>query len=307
MTTQTDVKRDRAELISVLDQFLDAVVNNDVSGAPLAPGFRSTENCVETQPGEGIWSTSVGLNELQRRYVDPVSGQVGYYGLIDEANAPAIAAVRVRVADGQVSEAEWTIARKQRSDFYSADGMIANPPTARPVAPELRSSREDLIAAADSYYDGLEAYDWSMIKARPEGYRVENGIWVTGRFRDPKPGDGITQPTLGYETEMRGCNDFTGERVIERPVPILDRHYFVDEEVGMVWYNAILKGEFPSLDVMESGRLDDPTAPGWHHGLYVSELFKVEAPGLIRGIHVVMKVMPLDWDTVSGAGFPATA
>lgn len=301
----THGKLDRSGLTEVLDRFLQAVVDNDVSGAPLAPGFRSTENCVETKPGDGMWNTAVGLSELQRRFIDPVSGQIGYHGLIEEAEGPAIVAVRLRVVDSEVSEAEWTIARKRRSDFYDLAGMYASPPTARPVPPERRSSREQLIAAADSYYDGIEAYDWSMIKACPECYRVENGIWVTGRFRDPKPGDGITQPSLGYETVMRGCNDFTGEKVLEQPVPILDRHYFVDEEAGLVWYNAILKSDFPSLDVMDSGRLDDPTAPGWHRGLYVSELFRIET-GLIRGIHVVMKVMPLDWDMVSGTGFPAT-
>ena len=71
---------DRACLRTMLDQYLDAVVKHDPKAAPLVVGFRQTENAINVAPGNGVWKTVTGLGKMQRRYLDPVSGQAGYYG-----------------------------------------------------------------------------------------------------------------------------------------------------------------------------------------------------------------------------------
>ena len=60
-------------------------------------GFRQTENAINVAPGGGVWKTVTGLGKMQRRYLDPVSGQAGYYGLIEESGGVALVTVRVRV------------------------------------------------------------------------------------------------------------------------------------------------------------------------------------------------------------------
>src|SRR5437016_8571841 len=88
---------DRACLKTTLDQYLNAVIKHDPAAAPLFVGFRQTENAVVVRTGAGVWKTVTGLGKLQRRYLDAVSGQAGYFGMVDEQSAPAIVTVRVKV------------------------------------------------------------------------------------------------------------------------------------------------------------------------------------------------------------------
>jgi len=102
---------DRTCLRSTLDQYLAAVVAHDAKAVPLAAGFRQTENAINVAPNAGVWKSVTGFGKMQRRYLDPVSGQAGYYGLIDEGGTTALATVRLRVENRRVTEAEWFIAR----------------------------------------------------------------------------------------------------------------------------------------------------------------------------------------------------
>ncbi len=70
---------DRACLKTSLDQYLSAVTKHDPAAAPLFVGFRQTENSVVVRLGTGVWKTVTGLGKMQRRYLDPVSEQAGYY------------------------------------------------------------------------------------------------------------------------------------------------------------------------------------------------------------------------------------
>src|SRR2546428_10955903 len=70
---------DRACLRTTLDQYLAAIIKHDPSAAPLVVGFRQTENAINVAPGSGVWKSVTGLGKVQRRYVDAVSGQAGYY------------------------------------------------------------------------------------------------------------------------------------------------------------------------------------------------------------------------------------
>src|SRR6186997_3664805 len=81
---------DRACLRTMLDQYLTAVIKHDPAAAPLVVGFRQTENAINTRPGTGVWKTVTGLGKMQRRYLDPVSGQAGYYGTVEEGSETPI-------------------------------------------------------------------------------------------------------------------------------------------------------------------------------------------------------------------------
>ena len=103
---------DRTCLKGLLDQYLNAVVKHDPSSAPLFVGFRQTDNAVVVRPGTGTWKSVTALGQLQRRYLDPVSGQAGYFGLVEEGSGQAIVTVRVRIENRKITEAEWYLARK---------------------------------------------------------------------------------------------------------------------------------------------------------------------------------------------------
>ena len=100
---------DRACLKTALDQYLAALVTHEPSAAPLALGFRQTENAEVRLLGNGLWQSMMGLGEVQRRYLDAVTEQAGYFGTIEEAAGPAIVTLRLKVEARRITEAEWEV------------------------------------------------------------------------------------------------------------------------------------------------------------------------------------------------------
>ena len=111
---------DRACLRTTLDAYLNAVVKHDPAAAPLMIGFRQTENAIVVRPGTGLWKTMTGLGAMQRRYLDPVTGQAAFFGIIEEGSEKAVVTLRLKIDDRKASEAEWILARKGRDDWSSA-------------------------------------------------------------------------------------------------------------------------------------------------------------------------------------------
>ena len=190
---------DRACLRTTLDAYLNAVIKHDPAGAPLMIGFRQTENAIVVRPGNGLWKSMTGLGAMQRRYVDAVTGQAAYFGIIKEGNAQAVVTVRVKVDDRKISEAEWIVARAgefgpngPNGNVFNAESLAANPPPERTVPKAQRLTRESLIAITNSYFDGLTTHDGNIIEHEPGCTRVENGTVMTnrpGRNGGPPGGD----------------------------------------------------------------------------------------------------------------------
>jgi len=222
---------DRACLKTTLDQYLNAVIKHDASAAPLLIGFRQTENATVVKLGNGVWKTITGLGKVQRRYVDAISGQAGYFGIVEENGAPAIATLRLKVENRKITEAEWVISRKgdpglngpAGGNVFDADNLIASPPPERVIPKDGRMSRETMIATANSYFDGITTHDGSIIMAYPGCSRLENGVTMTGRGAGPRGGAaaGVTDCTSGLET-------INIQNAAARRYPI------VDEEAGVV-------------------------------------------------------------------------
>jgi len=190
---------DRPCLRTTLDAYLNAVVKHDPSAAPLMIGFRQTENSIAVRPGTGVWKSVTALGAMQRRYLDPVSGQAAYFGVVEEGAEKAVVTVRVKVDDRKVSEAEWILARKgeygpngPNGNVFNADSLIANPPPEHTVPKAQRLSRESLVAITNSYFDGLTTHDGKIIQHHDGCTRIENGTVMTnrpGRNGGPPSGD----------------------------------------------------------------------------------------------------------------------
>jgi hypothetical protein len=173
---------DRTCMRAILDRYFEAVFKHDPSAAPLAANARATENAVDLANGSGIWLTATALGPIQRRYFDTTSGQVAYYGIINEGAEPAVASLRLKIEKRRITEAEWTVARKNAGGMFSPDGLSAQPPPPdNPIPKSERSTRAQLIAAADAYFDGLQNHDGSHVPHIEGCDRVENGVRVTNR------------------------------------------------------------------------------------------------------------------------------
>ena len=223
---------DRSCLAGFLDQYLNAVVANDASQAPLSYGFRQTENSIVVPNGEGLWSSVTGLGELQRRYYDPQGSSAGYFGLLDENGSPAVVALRLKVENRMVTEAEWHIGRKNDVGItgeaggvvFDVDNLLANPPNEGYVPLARRYSRDDLIAIANSYFDGIIAKNSKVIKGHPGCSRRENGF--------PTFGGELAPGAVGFNGrgDCRTVGDFGLAQIAARRVQVVD----VEQQIVMM-------------------------------------------------------------------------
>lgn len=243
---------DRAGLTRLLDTYLMAVFDNDPSAAPLSPNHRATENAADFAIGEGLWQTITGYGDIQRRFLDPASGQAAYYGYLQEGDQPAIVSVRIKVDEpGQISEAEWTVARDGQFGLMNAAGLAENPPPSdTPIPAALRSSRFMMVAIANGYFQALQDHDGEYIPHVETCERVENGVKVTHRPRNSPPGsvapepmenEGAGAPTLAEEELSGDC--VAGFEMFRNGIAeaTMRRFPVVDEEAGVVMGATIFR------------------------------------------------------------------
>jgi hypothetical protein len=230
---------DRNCLRAMLDQYLSAVIKHDPAAAPLVIGFRQTENAINTRPGNGVWKTITALGKVQRRYLDPVTGQAGYYGTLEEGSKDSgstiLATVRVRVENRQLTEAEWHIARpddpglngprqpgRPPANLLNTEYLAQNPPPERVVPRNQRVDRDSLIRIVNSYFDAITSHDTSVALTHPGCGRAENGTPApAGRFLPP-----VTPPAAGAAASTNDCvsglANFNLSMVVARRIPIVD-------------------------------------------------------------------------------------
>jgi hypothetical protein len=247
---------DRACLKTTLDQYLKAVTTRNPSAAPLFAGFRQTENAVVVKLGNGIWKTATALGKVQRQYLDAVSGQAAFYGIIEEGSSSAVATVRIRVEDKKITEAEWYLARvgdpglngptqpgATPGNLFNPDGLAALPPREKLAPNDKRLPRELLLAIANSYFDGLTTHDGTIIMAHQGCQRIENGTNMSaprggggrggagaaGGAAGPRGGQ--TPPTVSDCTS--GLANLNLQNVAARRFPV------VDEEANVVLATAV--------------------------------------------------------------------
>jgi hypothetical protein len=281
-------KCDRACLEKTLNQYLDAVMKHDPAAAPLDVTFRYTENAIVMKPGEGIWKSATALGKIQRRYLDPVNESAAYFGHIEQGGNTGIATLRIRVVNRKITEAELVMGQEGNA-ILSVDGLTAHPPPQGPVAKGAQSTREGMVAAANSYFDGLQNHDGSGVQQVKGCVRVENGVTTAGHPVDA-PGAPVPAPVKGAPPVSGDCG--SGMEVFKATIAAIDHRRFpvIDEQagvvLGMVVFNRPPGAKRPDgtpfprnllteIFVMENDRIrgiyaamhymipDLPDAPGW--------------------------------------------
>jgi hypothetical protein len=171
---------DRTCLEGLMDQYLTALQAHDPHGLPLAANARYTENSVRLRLGDGVWQTiDAGSVSAKTRLViaDPATSQVAYYGRATENHHSVLIGVRLKHSDGRLTEIEGLVVRQSSGIF----GNFNDPPAFdaawtqnQPAA--QRSSRQQLIAAANAYFDGIQQGNGDIVPLADSCIRVENGV-----------------------------------------------------------------------------------------------------------------------------------
>ncbi len=170
---------DRDCLLGTVDQYLAALLAHDATQAPFASDARYTENTVVLPFTTGMWNTvtaTPGVYDL--RAADPLTGQVAFYIIIEEAGTPAWLSGRLHVDNGEIDELETVIIRTGLggSGFAGFDHTGVDPEWDAIVPPEQRSTREELFDFADRYVETLDADLVGHVPFDASCNRIENGV-----------------------------------------------------------------------------------------------------------------------------------
>jgi hypothetical protein len=259
---------DRECLRGTMTTFLYALLKHDASKVPVADAVRVTEDGIEKPLAKvGLLNTVTRLRGYRQDILDERAGMAGADVVVEEVGAPVMLVVRLKVADGKITEIE-TVATRSRSEglIFNIDGLSA-PSEGMNYAPrpEQLASREDAIEAALHYPTGLNAAKtFAAVNApfAPDAYRYENGQVMAG-------------PDCKFAP---GCQNISTQSlaIFERLGDVATRVIGVDERMGIVWLRM-------AWGVRQEGG----------EQLTVWESFKVY-DGQIHAVEAFMKILPVD-------------
>ena len=118
-----------------------------------------SENSVGIRIGESVWRTATAVDSNPLVIADAATGKAVWIGRIEEHGQPAWAAMMVSAAGDKVGGIDALIRRKEYGAPYAE-------PEAAPSYPALpqgqRSSRKDMLAAVDRFYEAFAADNGSV-------------------------------------------------------------------------------------------------------------------------------------------------
>ena len=288
----------RACLETFVDRYLDAVVADQPTSVPLAPGVRFTEDGVQLLIGDGLWNTMRAKGKYRLFVTDVPAGQVTFFGSIEEDNrdpaqgTPALLALRLKVRGMQITEIEQLVIRdenaaKKVNDMPVRPGLLKDTPVSD------RASRAALIETANKYFTGMQQNDGKGdYPFADDCNRIENGGQATNV---PTPA-GQTRPdpktSLSYSGQW-SCMEQFKSGLLHFVYRIRDRRYVaVDQERGLVFAFGFFDHPGGATRTFQSadGRTvtSGPVQPWtWQ----IAEIFKVEK-GKIHEIEALLHRVP---------------
>jgi hypothetical protein len=247
-------------LKDLANSYLAALVAHDPSKVPLSAHVKFVENIKRMKPGEGLWKTASETPTTFAIYVpDPVSGQVGFLGMMKADGKPIELALRLKVRHGKIVEAEHLLAVSFRGN------SLANLSRPRPgllaVVPEdQRSTHAQMLKIGATYYEALVKGDGSLSPFADDCERHENGMITTG---GPLMGAPAGSPKLGCTSQLNTKVMSYIKRIEPRRVWIADpetglvfglsqfRHPMKEDHVDIVGYPGVTRVpmKFPPFDL----------------------------------------------------------
>jgi hypothetical protein len=281
---------DRACLEGIVDQYLNAMAANDSKKAPLAANIKYTENAARLPLNEGLWFTASGLTDYKIVLADPQGSAAAFIGVVTEhmptGQAPrnAILALRIKVANRRITEAEAVVVRNVNERNMAnlktpRPGMLENLPTAQ------RHPRADLIKISNLYFDAIEQSSGAVAPFDDNCNRLENGMRTAG---PPLPG---AAPGPGGPTQR--CADGMNSGVFQVITAIKPRRVLVvDEEKGLTFgvYMFQHKG-LTEITMKDGAKRPAPYFVGQPVTMPMAEVFKI-VNGNIREVEAVGVQVP---------------
>jgi len=170
---------DRACLIGMMTQFVDALVAHDPSILPLADNVRYTEDSRYAELGEGIWQSVTTNGGFRQDYIDTRKQVAASHVLLHEDDTQVLYSVLLYVVDREITGIETLVQRVGPGGRFQPTELGAPIRGMNDAVPAtLTNSREEMVRIALSYPEGLRIGNFTDggTPFADEAYRVENGV-----------------------------------------------------------------------------------------------------------------------------------
>ena len=283
---------DRACLVDLAGQTLAALAAHDASRLPLRHDVRYTENGQTLRLNDGLWETADGLSNYTLYLADPESGAAAFMGTIRESGREAMLTLRLKVVGRKISEIEAVIARTSGtpSPFgVNYADLRPEPIFSETLSPAQRRPREQMIATANSYFEGLEQATGKVTPFEPTCKRRENGSTTAN---NPDAKNAIAKLSCGAQFDT-GFSPFITE-VRGRRYPL------VDEDRGLVlaFLSFDHSGRIKNVRRTDGTMAKVPAPFDTPYTFLIAELFKIR-DGRIAQVEAVLLptpyAMPSGW------------
>ena len=282
---------DRACLESLTDDYLKALVAHDVSRLPLSADVRYSENEQFMQIGDGFWHTASAIGNYRHYYADAEAGQAAFMGTMLEGANKVLYALRIRIQLGRITEVETAVYRPGGAPF---DGVADLDKMGRPediwldqVPAGKRATRQQLIAVANAYFEGLQNNDGKgYYPFTDDCNRLENGYATTNNPGKFPSRSGFDAFALDCKKQFESGYYRVVTRIHHRRFPV------VDVERGVVYAYAIFDhaGNVHKYKLTD-GREVDMSFFSRPSSIQATEAFLIE-DGRIRRVEMVGSSAP---------------
>lgn len=277
---------DRAALYAAADDYLAALAARDASRVAWADRVVFTENNVQLALGDGAWNTVTAVRgNYDLKCADPATGQVAWFGVIEERGDPAVMGLRLKVGAEGIEEAETVVCRSMEFGPFPQidDSRAPRPLMLADVPAGRRSERARMISIADGYFDTLQLNDGTLFTEFTEGCdRIENGLQTTNNISIPD----YPIAAMDCAEQFRQGQYIYDDRLRDRRFPL------VDEEKGIVLAAGFIDHSGKVVDVSwTDGVTKTKSVFHFPHSFALLELFKIDG-GKIAGVEAVFVTVP---------------
>jgi len=297
---------DRACLVGIMQTYLDALPKHSTAGVSLSDKIKFTEQAAQIPVGDGLWlSATEAPTTFNVIAADPTTGQVGTLAVMKEWGKPIILSARLKVENGKITEAEHLIARDLRP------AAMPNLQTPRPglledVPAAERTPRDQMQAAAFSYFDSIEQDDGTVAPFADDCTRHENGLRTTNNKATAASPLGGVSSNLSLALAKLGamtCKDSMSTQSLQYITMIRPRHVLIiDEQKGLAYSfpRFVHRGDDRHYKILGVPGVDAIDMPFGPMDLQAGEMFKIsggkiheiEAMGFINAY-----MAPTGWDS----------
>jgi len=274
----------REDLYAAADAYLEALAKQDASRLNWAYDVVFTENNVQLAIGDGLWNTLTAIRaNYDVKAADPQTGQVSWFGIIEESGDAAVMALRLGLKDGRIAEVETIVCRpSELGPFPQIDeGRRPRASLLADVAPEQRRPRARMISIADGYFDTLQCNDGELFTHFTDDCdRIENGLQTTNVKIEDYP-----IAAMGTADQFRLGQYIYDDRLRDRRFPL------VDEEKGLVLAAGFIDHSGRIKDVTWTDGSQHKSIFTFPHSFVLLEIFKI-VDGKIADVEAVFVTVP---------------